>query len=162
MFEDDLSEKRLRGLFTSLVEFGIRNGLVYQIASREGASIWFPPIDNSGKNLDLATDTSAWSGGRRDAVLGALAEGRPSQPHHYLDAVGVVPKLRRQGAATALLAPMLARCDVERVGAYLENSDPANTHFYGEQGFEATGLLPMPAGAPAVVSMWRDPKDPSQ
>jgi GNAT superfamily N-acetyltransferase len=157
MFEDDLSEVRLRGLFTSLVEFGIKNGEVFAIPAGEGAAIWFPPIPGQWGHLDMTTDTSEWSGGRRDAALAVLAEGRPSEPHYYLDAVGVLPTVRRNGTASSLLAPVLTRCDAVGIGAYLENSDPANESFYRRQGFEETGRLPLPEGAPLVVSMWRSP-----
>lgn len=159
MFEDDLSEKRLRGLFTSLVEFGIKHGLVYKTAHGDGAAIWIPPVPKNWDVLDVTTDTSEWSGGRRDTALAVLAAGRPIEPHFYLDAVGVVSNVRRQGKASGLLAPVLEKCDVERVGAYLENSDPANKSFYTRQGFKETGQLPMPQGAPVVLSMWRQPSD---
>ena len=158
MFEDDLSEVRLRGLFTSLVEFGIKNGEVFASSAGEGAAIWFPPILDQWDHLDVTTDTSEWSGGRRDAALAVLAEGRPTEPHYYLDAVGVLPTMRRHGTASSLLAPVLTRCDTDGVGAYLENSDPANPSFYRRQGFEETGILPLPEGAPLVVPMWRTPR----
>jgi GNAT superfamily N-acetyltransferase len=158
MFEDDLSQPRLGGLFTSLVEFGIRNGVVSALSGDEGAAIWFPPIVESMDRLDVTTDTSQWSGGRRDAALAVLAEARPVEPHYYLDAVGVIPEARRRGAASALLAPVLATCDDRGAGAYLENSDPVNGVFYGQHGFESVGPLPMPKGAPPVVAMWRSPR----
>jgi GNAT superfamily N-acetyltransferase len=157
MFEDDLSDARLRSLFTSLVEFGTKNGEVYASEGGEGAAIWFPPISDQWDSLDVTTDTADWSGGRRDAALAVLAEGRPRDPHYYLDAVGVVPTVRRQRTGSSLLAPVLAQCDANGVGAYLENSDPANSSFYRRQGFAETVELPMPEGAPPVVSMWRSP-----
>jgi GNAT superfamily N-acetyltransferase len=158
MFEDDLSQDRLQGLFTSLVEFGIKNGLVFAPSGGGGASIWFPPISEPMDQLDITTDTSHWSGGRRDAALAVLAGSRPSVPHFYLDAVGVLPDLRGRGTASCLLAPVLATCDSDGIGAYLENSDPANSSFYHRHGFEDTGALFMPEGAPPVVSMWRKPR----
>jgi len=158
MFEDDLSQARLTGLFTSLVEFGLENGLVFAPDADHGAAIWFSPLPESMARLDVTTGTSRWSGGRRDAALTALADSRPPEPHYYLDAVGVVPDLRRRGMASALLAPVLATCDDRGIGAYLENSDPANTAFYGRHGFEELRTLPMPEGAPSVVSMWRPPR----
>ena len=158
MFHDDLSQKRLRGLFTSLVEFGVKNGLVYASAADEGAAIWFPPIPETVDQLDVTTDTAQWSGGRRDAALAALAASRPTAPHFYLDAVGVVPDGRCRGTASTLLAPVLAMCDAGGVGGYLENSDSANSSFYRRQGFEEIGAIPMPEGAPVVVSMWRQPR----
>jgi GNAT superfamily N-acetyltransferase len=158
MFADDLTEKRLCGLFTALVEFGIKNGLVYQTDHGDGAAIWFPPNPEDWDALDVTTDTSEWSGGRRDAVLAVLAVGRPIEPHYYLDALGVVPSARRQGKASRLLAPVLHKCDVEGIGGYLENSDPTNRSFYRQHGFEEIGALPMPDDAPLVVAMWRQPR----
>jgi len=73
----------------------------------------------------------------------------------YLAAVGVLPASRRQGVASSLLAPVLARCDAEVLDAYLENSNPKNTSFYRTMGFEEILTLPMPDGCPPVVAMLR-------
>ena len=163
MFAEDLSLRRLEGLFTSLVEFGLRYGLVYASADGVGAAIWFPPIGDARFSSDqpapdVAADTAEWSSGRRAAALDALASNRPSEPHFYLDAVGVVPTCRRRGVASALLEPALVECDAKAIGAYLENSDPANTSFYARHGFEKMDQIAMPEGAPPISSMWRPPK----
>jgi len=158
MFADDLSEARLGGLFTALVGLGIRDGLVYRSAQGDGSAIWFPPIRRDNSGLEVVLSTSEWSSDRRGKALAVLSAERPSQPHFYLDAVGVAPGRRRRGLASELLAPVLAVCDADRVPAYLENSDPTNTTFYDQHGFEAVGPLPMPHGAPEVVAMWRKPR----
>jgi GNAT superfamily N-acetyltransferase len=59
-------------------------------------------------------------GGRQPVVLaserlGAL--GRPDEPHWWLTAVGTRPAARHQGLGTAVLQPVLERCDAERVPA---------------------------------------------
>lgn len=156
MFEDDLSETRLQRLFTSLVEFGVKNGQVFTSTTGGVAAIWFPPIPELGSS-DVTTDSSEWSGGRRDALLAALAAARPTERHYYLDTVGVVPTKRRRGTASALLAPVLATCDSDGIRAFLENSDSANTSFYRGLGFEEIESLRLPTGAPRVVSMLRTP-----
>jgi GNAT superfamily N-acetyltransferase len=163
MFAEDLSQSRLEGLFTSLVEFGFRYGLVYGSADSNGASIWFPPIGDDRyapdqPAPDVEADTAAWSSGRRAEALEALASNRPTQPHFYLDAVGVVPGSRRQGIASSLLGPTLAECDATGTGAYLENSDPANASLYARNGFEERGQILMPESAPPIVAMWRRPR----
>jgi hypothetical protein len=168
MFADDLSEVRLQGLFTALVQFGLHYGLVYGTPDRDGAAIWFPPAGRKRDDLDvtsldvtsldLTADTTEWTSGRRRAVLAVLAAARPADPYFYLDAVGVVPGGRRSGRASELLAPVLSVCDTDRIGAYLEKSDPANTNFYAHHGFEEIGPLPMPEDAPLVVAMWRSPR----
>jgi GNAT superfamily N-acetyltransferase len=163
MFADDLSEARLEGLFTSLVEFGFRYGLVYGSADYNGAAIWFPPIGDDRyatdqPTPDVAADTAEWSSGRRGAALEALGSHRPEEPHFYLDAVGVVPRCRRRGMAAALLGPALAACESTATGAYLENSDPANASFYARLGFAEVTEIPLTDGAPPVVAMWRPPQ----
>jgi hypothetical protein len=100
MFADDLSPARLGGLFTSLVEFGLRHGLVYRSRDGDGAAIWFQPLSKGGSRpsdeaSDVATDTAEWSSIRRSAALDALASERPTVAHFYLDAVGVLPLSRR-------------------------------------------------------------------
>jgi GNAT superfamily N-acetyltransferase len=163
MFAEDLSETRLEGLFTSLVGFGLRYGLLYGSSDYEGAAIWLPPTGDDHYALedpvpDVAADTAEWSSGRRGAALEALASNRPTEPHFYLDAVGVLPTSRRRGLASALLNPVLADCDATASGAYLENSDPANASFYARHGFEEIGRIVMPEGAPGIVAMWRRPQ----
>jgi GNAT superfamily N-acetyltransferase len=160
MLSDDLSGARLTGLFTALVELGLRDGSVYRSENGEGAAIWFPPTAGDGTGVDVAGGTSAWTSGRRSATLAILAAARPSEPHFYLDAVGVIPGHRRRGIAANLLAPLLAVCNAKRLPAYLENSDPANTGFYARHGFLELGPLPMPADAPVIVGMWRTPQTP--
>jgi GNAT superfamily N-acetyltransferase len=148
MFAEDLSETRLTGLFTALVGLGVREGLVYRSERGAGAAIWFPPVTKDHAGLDVATGTSQWSSGRRGEALAVLAAARPSEPHYYLDAVGVVPGQHRRGIASDLLASVLVACDLKGVPAYLENSDPANVSFYARHGFEGAGSLPMPKGHP--------------
>jgi GNAT superfamily N-acetyltransferase len=160
MFADDLSAARLEGLFTSLVEFGLRYGLLYGSADNSGAAIWFPPIGDDRyaadqRTLEVSADTSEWSSGRPGAALEDLGSSRPAEPHFYLDAVGVVPGCRRRGLASALLEPALAECDATARGAYLENSDPANASFYARFGFDEVARIPMPEDAPPIVAMWR-------
>jgi ribosomal protein S18 acetylase RimI-like enzyme len=65
-----------------------------------------------------------------------LARVHPREPHWYLFAVGVVPAATGQGRGTALLAPVLARCDAERLPAYLEASTEDNARLYERLGFE--------------------------
>ena len=90
-------------------------------------------------------------------LLGAVERAHLREPHHYLFAIGADPAHQGRGVGAALLAPMLARCDEERLPAYLESSNPANLSFYRRHGFVATGELRF--GSDVVVTpMRREPR----
>ena len=60
------------------------------------------------------------------------------------------------GLGSALLHPMLRRCDEQQVGAYLETGTQKNVRFYSRHGFRVTDEVPLPKGPPMWL-MWRDP-----
>ena len=66
---------------------------------------------------------------RTDAV-------HPHEPHWYLALLGIDPSYQRTGAGAALLEPVLARCDEQRLPAYLETQKPENVSWYARFGFE--------------------------
>jgi GNAT superfamily N-acetyltransferase len=69
--------------------------------------------------------------------------------------VGVDPQRRGRGVGAALLRSRLELCDQEGTAAYLESSNLENVPLYEHFGFQATGTLNLPAGAPVVTTMWR-------
>jgi GNAT superfamily N-acetyltransferase len=81
----------------------------------------------------------------------------PRSAHWYLAVLGTDPVHQGKGIGSALLAPVLERCDHEGIGAYLESSKNSNIPFYRRHGFEVTGEIPLPGG-PSVWPMWRDPR----
>lgn len=94
--------------------------------------------------------------GRALAGFGQMEAHHPREPHWYLAILGTDPPHRGTGVGSALVAPVLARCDDEGQGAYLESSKPENIPYYERFGFRVTGELTMPKG-PRVWPMWRDP-----
>jgi GNAT superfamily N-acetyltransferase len=72
-------------------------------------------------------------------------------------AVGVVPEATRQGRGSALLEPVLRRCDTERLPAYLEASGEDNARLYARLGFEPRDEIEIFEGV-HVRPMWRDPR----
>jgi GNAT superfamily N-acetyltransferase len=88
-----------------------------------------------------------------------LERGHPKSPSHwYLHYLGVEPRRQGRGLGSALLRPVLERCDRERVPAYLEASTERNRALYERNGFDLTEVFPMPGrGGPPVRRMWREP-----
>jgi GNAT superfamily N-acetyltransferase len=89
--------------------------------------------------------------------MNAAAKVHPREPHWYLFAVGVVPEATGQGRGSALLEPVLARCDADGVPAYLEASTADNARLYARLGFEPLDELEMLPGL-LVRPMRREPR----
>ncbi len=157
------SARSIKSAFRVLIrEIYMKQGLCY-LHGRGGATAWLEP--------GVAPSFSRWSMmqfalgqarfGGKDSVkratrLGELmAEHHPSEPHMYLFTIGTSKIARGQGVGKELLAPVLAACDAAGVPVYLENSNPANTGFYGAHGFERMGLFEVGEGGPVMEPMWR-------
>jgi GNAT superfamily N-acetyltransferase len=84
---------------------------------------------------------------------------RPRAPEHwYLHYLGTEPARQGQGLGSALLRPILALCDRDGLGAYLESSSERNRVLYERHGFEVVEVFNMPSGGPSIRRMWRDPQ----
>ena len=128
-----------------------------------GAAVWMPPGQWRFRLVDEARLAPAVLGAfgatgtvRLLKLLTGVERVHLREPHYYLFAIGADPAHQGQGVGSALLAPMLARCDAERLPAYLESSNPANIPFYRRHGFE-----PLPAldfGGNQVTPMCRQPR----
>ncbi len=126
-----------------------------------GASLWLPPSAFSGKvTFALWPILLVGVFGRRFGVarrLGAVLERQhPPEGHYYLGTVGVAPDRQRQGLGSALIAPVLERCDVEGVPAYLECSREDNVSFYALLGFSVREAITF-EGGPMLWLMDRPP-----
>jgi GNAT superfamily N-acetyltransferase len=91
-------------------------------------------------------------------LVGVVERRHPATPPHwYLAILGTAPGAQGRGIGSALLAPVLERCDADGVGAYLESSKESNVAFYARHGFRAMAELRLPRG-PRMWPMWRDPR----
>ena len=100
-----------------------------------------------GRRVGLAT-----------SVLTTIERAHPPGPHYYLAGLGTDPTHQGTGVGSAVLGPVLARCDQEGIGAYLESSKERNVPFYNRHGFEVTRELQLPKGGPPIWLMWREPR----
>ena len=141
-------------------------GAVYTTADRSGAALWAPPGKPPlpfHRALLNALPTLPYVAGRNFArsvrFLAHVEAIHPKEPHWYLATLGTDPARQGRGIGSALMAPVLERCDADGVRAYLESSKERNIPFYVRHGFAVTGEVKL-AGGPPVWTMWRDPRPP--
>jgi ribosomal protein S18 acetylase RimI-like enzyme len=80
------------------------------------------------------------------------------EPHWYLMVLGVDPPRQGQGVGGALLQPILARADADRLPCYLETQKSINVPFYQRHGFEIVVEDDIPGGGPHYWTMKRMPR----
>jgi GNAT superfamily N-acetyltransferase len=129
-----------------------------------GGALWMPPGTwhlGPLAQLRLLPGMLAAMGARLPQVLRAIAtieSNHPKEPHWYLPFVGVEPERQGRGIGTALMRPIVERCDDQRLPAYLEATTPRNRTCYERQGFEVTEEFHFPKGGPPSWRMWREPR----
>jgi len=131
----------------------------------QGATMWLPPGETPGfgslARLKFAVAMARFATkGALDRAMGLsaqMAEHHPGAPHFYLFTIGAIPQARGNGLGKALLAPVLAACDRDRIPVYLENSNPANSGFYRAHGFETVATFHVGGDGPVMEPMWREP-----
>jgi GNAT superfamily N-acetyltransferase len=81
----------------------------------------------------------------------------PHEPHWYLALLATDPSVQGRGVGSALLAPVLERCDRDGTPAYTETQKEANVSWYGRAGFGVTREIRLP-GTPTVWCLRREPR----
>lgn len=157
--------RRLAGLFGVLLRghyLPLRT--VWTTSGIEGAALWAPPGRAVIPPTTLARNSPAMLRALGTNALRALRalthveHLHPEEPHWYLGVLGTRSALQGRGIGSALLGPVLSRCDEEGLPAYLESSKHSNIAFYRRHGFEVTGEIPLPPDGPVVWPMWREPR----
>jgi GNAT superfamily N-acetyltransferase len=160
-----LRAKLLRALYSARLRELIGQCSVWTDGERSSLSVWVAPgRQPAGPHLD-AELLRCLLDPRMTTRLPLVAAGfrgmqnaHPQErPHWYLSLLATDPAAQGRGLGSAVLEPVLERCDREGVGAYLESSKPRNLDFYARFHFHATGELKMPAG-PTMWPMWREPR----
>jgi ribosomal protein S18 acetylase RimI-like enzyme len=160
----DRLQRAERGFAFYLRKVYLPHEQCYTLAGGGGGALWLPPGQwhlGLFEQLRLAPGMIRATGRRLPWILMALAKiesNHPSADHHYLAFVGVEPELQGKGMGTALMRPVLERCDRDGLPAYLEASSPRNRACYERQGFEVTEEFHFPRGGPPSWRMWREPR----
>ena len=90
-------------------------------------------------------------------LLNAIEAKHPHERHYYLPVIGVRPEWQGRGFGSALLRPILERCDREALPAYLEASSERNRALYERHGFGVVEEIRV-SDSPPLWRMWRDAK----
>ncbi|WP_436795801.1 GNAT family N-acetyltransferase [Actinospongicola halichondriae] len=159
--ERDHVERIARFFTVDLTVLQVR-GEVHVTPGLEGGALWAAPGQWRMPLREIvrhAVPTARAFGPRVPRALKTLSvieAHHPEEPHWYLAVLGTDPTHQGKGIGSALLAPVLDRCDDEGVGAYLESSKESNIPFYRRHGFVVTEEIALPNG-PSAWGMWRDP-----
>ncbi len=166
---DDQTGERLRSFFTGTLRF-FSHQLSDTLTTRDlsGVAIWLPPGHHHAtalESLRMLPSLAELSGWRRlPMVLSSFGELDKRHerlvpgPHWYLLALGVRPGKQGRGIGTALMSPVLERCDRKGLPAYLETALERNLRLYERNGFRVVESLNMPK---STVPGWLMRRDPS-
>lgn len=166
-FPDDATYDDAAGRFFGvLLDTRIDGGEVWVVEDSAAVSMWVPPGGNllgpdvvAGYYADVVAtlpDPAPQRIAETDRVVDVLL---PHEPHWYLGVLACRPGRRRQGLASAVLAPVLAAADRAALPVALETSADGNIGFYLRRGFAVVaGRAAGGPGSPTVRVMRREPR----
>jgi GNAT superfamily N-acetyltransferase len=137
-------------------------GETYVTDPVQGAAIWqspSPPKLGFWRQIGMAFRLlliARGGYGRAIRLSEKMEKHHLREPHWYLATLGVDPDVHGRGLGSALLQPILERCDGEVTPAYLESSKQSNIPFYQRHGFVVSGDIHIPDG-PTIWQMVRVP-----
>jgi GNAT superfamily N-acetyltransferase len=152
----------LPSFFALFTESLRRHDEVYLAGQASGTALWAPPgapptPEEEAEEFNRRLEEMSGVDAERLSAIGKLIEEHhPPGSYYFLQFMGVEPHSQGRGIGSALLAPMLERCDREGVRAYLDATSPHNKRLYERHGFRASGEY-APEGGPPLWPMWREP-----
>lgn len=159
-------EARMMAFWESLAKSGLAkvDHEIFVAADLSGAAVWrgidqwkLPPVEVA-KALPAMVRSLRFRLPKALGLLSAMEKVHPPQPHYYLEFLGTRRDRQGHGVGSAVLEPILNRCDTEGMPAYLESSNRRNVPFYARHGFVETGEIAAPGDGPTLTAMWREPR----
>jgi GNAT superfamily N-acetyltransferase len=158
------AERRLRPYFSALLaRLHMARGEVWMSDEPLGAAAWVgpggwpPPAALELRLAPVLIRTFARHPLRAAGAGRVSVRPHPAERHWFLDYIGVEATARGRGAGSALMRPVLDRCDAEGIGAFLNAGSERSRDLYARHGFEVTRRVELPRGGPPLWSMWRAP-----
>lgn len=159
--------RTLLKFFRPYGEINIRNGRGYGVGQPlQGVAYWEFPGQGStsvsiralGKFLPLLFTMYPIGYFRAKAALektDAMHTKYASEPHYYLDNLGVLPSAQGKGYSSKLLRPILEQVDAQGIMAYTDTVAPANVPFYEHFGFQCVEASAIPGTGITVFALRR-------
>ena len=147
--------QRMQDGWSGILRFGSA-GLAetYTTDDHAGVALWIPPGHGGTSFIDslrMLPSIARLAGWRRvRLVASAVAALEERHRHHapgahfYLSALGVEPDRQGEGIGTALMQPVLDRCQRDGIPAYLETATARNVLLYERLGFDVVEELTLP------------------
>jgi ribosomal protein S18 acetylase RimI-like enzyme len=162
---DGLRPKMLERLYSARLRQMLAHEEVWITPELTSAAVWLPPGRRKAtprQQLALARCVLHPRLLVRAPLLaiGLLGMERrhPGSPDHwYLSLLGTDPDAQGKGLGSAVLAPVLERCEHDGACVYLETAKERNVDFYIRRGFRVSGEYRLPRG-PRMWLMWRSPR----
>jgi ribosomal protein S18 acetylase RimI-like enzyme len=154
----------LRRMFALQIRYGsVPLGESYTDSTCACAAFWLPPgrwqpDESPMDGMHPLAEIVGAAIGRLQAAYRVMVSAHPVEPHFYLSGVGTDPPRQGAGLGSAVLAPVLGRCDQDGIAAYLESTKERNIRFYEHHGFDVTGTIAPEPDGPLMWCMWRDPQ----
>ena len=136
---------------------------IYTNGDATAGAFWMSPGGfhvSAGRQLRYFWPTMKALGGIAGMRMSAAVDAsHPKDPdHYYLLIMAATPGNRGRGLGSQLMRPVLDRCDLEGVPAYLESANRRNQPLYVQHGFEVRQEIRPPGGCPSLMGMWREPR----
>ncbi|MGW0396020.1 GNAT family N-acetyltransferase [Streptomyces sp. NPDC003042] len=164
VFPDPEHRAAVNGRFLGVfVDVALAEGRIDYAVDGSAAALWLriPAGEPEGEDETPARMRAvADPDNERCELVGRLTgEVHPTaEEHEYLLMIAVAPDRQGEGLGTALMRPVLERCDRDGVPAYLEASSERSKGLYERLGWEFTGQAVRLPGGPLMWPMWRKPR----
>ena len=155
--------------FQHILNCARRYGEVYTTAEISGVIFTLPPghtkisiweyIQNGFlltpfmlgfRNYKQSMDCESFVGNTQERLM-------ENQPHYYLWGLAVDPNQKAKGIGSALMAPVLAKADAQKLPVYLETHDETNVRYYQKHGFDLIHTVRIPKYELPIWCMLRKP-----